>query len=130
MTSPNASSSSTVDPRVAAALATGGIIDISTTGRRSGQPHRIEIAFFNVGGRIFISGMPGPRDWYANLLRDPGLVLHLKDTAQADLPARARPVVEAGERRAVLEQVLAGIGRQGELDRWMRESPLVEVELT
>ena len=36
-------------------------IDITTTGRQTGQPHRIEIVFHNVGGRIFVSGMPGVR---------------------------------------------------------------------
>ena len=41
----------------------GGIIDITTTGRKSGRPHRIEIAFHSLNGKIYISGMPGRRDW-------------------------------------------------------------------
>ena len=47
-------------------------IDITTTGRRSGQARRIEIWMLDVDGRFFITGTPGRRDWLANLLADPG----------------------------------------------------------
>jgi hypothetical protein len=50
-----------VDERVRRALASDRTIDITTTGRRSGQPRRIEIWFHNLGGRIYISGLPGSR---------------------------------------------------------------------
>ena len=39
-------------------LANGHAIDITTTGRMTGLPRRIEIVFHNIDGRIFISGMP------------------------------------------------------------------------
>jgi hypothetical protein len=44
-------------------LRTDRLIDITTTGSRSGELRRIEIGFFNVEGRIFITGRPGPRGW-------------------------------------------------------------------
>ena len=47
-------------PDVDAALERGHTIDITTTGRRSGEPRRIEIVFHNVDGRIYISGVPSP----------------------------------------------------------------------
>ena len=35
-------------------------IDITTTGRRTGEARRIEIAIHNIDGRLYISGMPSP----------------------------------------------------------------------
>jgi hypothetical protein len=91
-------------------------------------PRRIEIWFHNLGGRIYISGLPGRRDWYANLVADPELVFHLKETARVDLPARAILVTDPTERRRVLRDLLAGIGREDDLDTWLAASPIVEVE--
>ena len=59
-------------------LADDPTIDITTTGRRSGKSRRVEIWMLDVDGRFFITGTPGPRDWLANLLADPSLVVHLK----------------------------------------------------
>ncbi|MBV7338605.1 nitroreductase family deazaflavin-dependent oxidoreductase, partial [Chloroflexi bacterium TSY] len=71
----------------------------------------------------------GPRDWYANLLADPRFVFHLKETLQADLPARARPVTDPTERRRVLaDPVMNWYHHQvRSLDDLVDGSPLVEV---
>ena len=34
------------------------LIDITTTGRRSGEPRRLEIVFHRIDGRFYISGSP------------------------------------------------------------------------
>ena len=47
-----------MDANVSRALSHGQVIDITTTGRRTGQPRRIEIVFHNIDGRIYITGMP------------------------------------------------------------------------
>ncbi len=73
------------------------------------------------------NGLPGSRDWYANLMAEPGFVFHLKQTVCVDLPARARPVTEPAERRRVLRELLAGIGRDGDFDEWFEASPIIEV---
>jgi len=104
-------------------------IDITVVGRRSGQPRRLEIWFHNLDGRIYISGLPGPRDWYANLLAHPEFTFHLKESVQADISARARPVIDPERRRSVLRTLLEGIGRADELESWVEGSPLVEVDL-
>ena len=104
-------------------------VDITTTGRRSRQPRRIEIWFHNLDGRIYISGLPGRRGWYANVAAHPDFVFHLKETAQADIPARAHPITDPAERRRVLPGLLAGLGRERELEDWVDRSPLIEVEL-
>jgi deazaflavin-dependent oxidoreductase (nitroreductase family) len=116
----------TTDERVARALSRGHTIDITTTGRRSGVPRRLELVFHNIDGRIIISGMPGRRSWYANLLADPRFTFHLKGAVKADLPATARAIVEPEERRAIMARVAQNWGRD-DLDVMMRRSPLVEV---
>jgi deazaflavin-dependent oxidoreductase (nitroreductase family) len=118
-----------VDERIRQAIATDRTIDITTIGRRSGEPRRIEIWRYRVDGRTFLSGTPGSRDWYANLVANPDFTYHLKGTVTADLAARARPITQVGERREVIEQIIGGLGRaEGEVERWVAESPLIEVE--
>jgi deazaflavin-dependent oxidoreductase (nitroreductase family) len=110
------------------ALAHDRVIDITTTGRRTGESRRIEIWFHRVDGRLYITGTPGARSWYANLVAHPDFTFHLKESVQADLPARAKPV-EGEEKARVLDAIVASIpGRTITLDP--ATSPLVEVELT
>jgi deazaflavin-dependent oxidoreductase (nitroreductase family) len=112
-------------------LSRGGVIDITTTGRRSGEPRRIEIVFHRIDGRIWISGIPSPRrrGWIANLADDPKLTVHLKGPlAVADLPATARIVEDPTERRHVLERV-AQAWRRSDLDQMVAASPLIEVTI-
>jgi deazaflavin-dependent oxidoreductase (nitroreductase family) len=119
---------STTDP-IRQALAQGQVIDITTTGRRTGEPRRIEIVFHNIGGRIYITGMPRPdrrRSWLANLEADPQLTFHLKRSVAADLPATARIVAGEAERRAVLAEV-AKVWRGQDVEAMVRYSPLIEV---
>jgi deazaflavin-dependent oxidoreductase (nitroreductase family) len=118
------------DAAIRDALAHGHTIDITTTGRRSGQPRRKEIVFHAIDGHLYISGTPRPRkrDWLRNLEADPHLIFHLKETVQANLPATARVIVEAEERRAILAAVARIWGRD-DLEAMVRESPLIEVTI-
>ena len=118
-----------MDPAIRAALDRGGIVDITTTGRRSGDPRRIEIVFHNVDGRIIISGMPmreRTRAWLHNLEADPRLTLHLKQGVTADLPATARIVTDEAERRDLLVHVARNWNRT-DVDAMVAWSPLIEV---
>jgi deazaflavin-dependent oxidoreductase (nitroreductase family) len=103
-------------------------IDITTTGRRSGEPRRIEIWMLDVDGRFFITGTPGRRDWLANLTDHPDLVVHLKRHAHVDLPARAAVVSDPVTRRRVIDHLSASWYRgQAPVDELMAGSPMVEV---
>jgi deazaflavin-dependent oxidoreductase (nitroreductase family) len=115
-----------LDERVTRALSRGHTIDITTIGRKTGQPRQIETVFHNIDGRIVLSGLPGKRSWYANLLANPRFTFHLKGAVKADLPATARAIVEPVERRAVMERVARNWGRR-DLDVMLERSPLVEV---
>lgn len=107
----------------------GHTIDITTTGRRSGLPRRIEIVFHNFGGRIYISGLPSqqPRAWLLNLRAQPHFVFHLKQLIKADLPATAREITDPAERHEVLTKV-AQVWRR-EVEPMERFSPLIEVTI-
>jgi deazaflavin-dependent oxidoreductase (nitroreductase family) len=113
---------------VRSALQRGHLIDITTTGRRSGRPRRIEIAFHNIEGRIYISGLPSPRrrSWLTNLASNPRFIFHLKGRTSADLPATARIIDDETERRTILHHVARNWGRS-DVERMVRQSPLIEV---
>ena len=105
-------------------------IDITTTGRRSGRPRRIEVRLYNLDGLLYLTGTPGIRDWYANLLANPVLTIHLKEGVLADLPASATPIRDPDRRSEVLSLIHElGRGRLGQLDAMVDGSPLVEVHL-
>jgi deazaflavin-dependent oxidoreductase (nitroreductase family) len=110
------------------ALEHGHTIDITTKGRRSGKPRRLEIVFHNIDGRIYISGTPSlrKRAWLANLEADPHMTFHLKGRTRADLPATARVIAEEPERRAILPHIARNWGRT-DVDRMVQYSPLIEV---
>jgi len=104
------------------------VVDITTTGRKSGQERRIEIVLHNIGGRLYISGQPSRkrRGWLANLEKNPKFTLHLKRGARADLPATAREIIDDKERRQVLEDV-ARHWKRTDVDTMVEYSPLIEV---
>jgi len=116
-----------MDQRIQKALSRERTIDITTIGRKTKKQRRIEIWFHNIDGRIFISGLPGRRSWYANMLANPEFTFHLKGNVKADLPATARAVRDEAERRSVFFKMLGKEGSKRDMDAWMKGSPLVEV---
>jgi len=118
----------TLDPKLAQALSQGGTIDITTVGRTSGKPRRLEIVFHNIDGKIYISGMPSPnrRSWLANLDAHPNFTFHLKGPVKADLPAKARIITDESERRTILAPI-ARFWKRNDLERMVVQSPLIEV---
>lgn len=120
-----------MDATVRRAIERGLTCDITTTGRKSGTPRRIEIWYFVVEGRVYLTGTPGRRDWLANLRAEPQLTFHVKEGARADLAARATIVEDAAERRKILGAVMAGNSwfraQRFDLESWVADSPLVEV---
>ena len=118
-----------MDTQVTKALSRGGVIDMTTTGRRTGEPRRIEIAYHSIDGRIYITGMPRAdrtRRWLLNLEADPHFTFHLKGAVDADLPATARVVTDEAERRAVFEYVVT-VWKGQDVETMNRYSPLIEV---
>jgi deazaflavin-dependent oxidoreductase (nitroreductase family) len=119
-----------MDPSIAVALSRPGTIDITTTGRISGAPRRVEIVFHVFNGRIYISGVPNAhrkRAWLANLEANPAMTFHLKGAVSADLVAKARVLTDPAERRQILEQV-ARVWRR-DPEAMIEHSPLIEVTI-
>ncbi|WP_114423511.1 nitroreductase/quinone reductase family protein [Nocardioides houyundeii] len=113
------------------------IVDITTIGRQTGRPRRIEIFFYRAAGNTYLcSGAGGgATSWYANLLADPSFTFHLKNGVTADLAAQATPVVDPVERQTVLGAIVddlnqphdPGTIRPTRLEDWA-ESRLMRID--
>ena len=109
--------------------------DIVTTGRRSGNPHEIEIWFGVVidGGATMylISGNGATADWYQNLLFNREVVVKLAGEAHL---GHARPVVEPDERHRVGDLMGAKYVWGGDpsigltYDAWCYDVPAIAIE--
>ena len=110
-----------------ARLAAIRTIDLTTIGRRSGVATRIEIWWFHVDGRFVITGTPGTRDWYANVLADPRVIVH---TADDDIVGTATPISDMDFRNRVFTHPdVSWYQTQTELDRLVAASPMIEISL-
>jgi len=117
-----------MDAAVRRALETDLTVDITTIGRQSGRPRRIEIWLLGIDGRLFITGTIGKRDWLANLRADPHLTVHLKQRVRADVSCVANEVTDSETRRSVLEHISADWYRdQQPLDDLLARAPMVEI---
>ncbi|MEV6303426.1 nitroreductase/quinone reductase family protein [Actinoplanes sp. NPDC051861] len=116
----------TVTDEARRALERQQTVEITTTGRRSGRPRRIETWRYLADGRYWLTGSPGSRDWYANVLAHPEFTLHLTDR---DLRVRGRAVTDPDERARVFGAIVPGLSWAGSLESWIAGSPLVEIEL-
>ncbi len=113
-------------------------IDITTTGRRSGEPRRIETAFYRFEDSVYLSGIPTekPRAWLLNLIDEPRFIFHLKYAVTADLPATATVITDPVERERILTQFVDEFAKRHTADspwpifplsEWLQNSPLARV---
>ncbi len=111
-------------------LTVGELVDITTTGRKSGEARRIEIRLHVLDGRFYLSGRPGnPRSWLANMAAHPEMTLHLKQAIVRDVPSTAAVISDADERRRVFALMLEREERMShvDVDVWAATAPLVEL---
>ena len=99
---------------------------LTTRGRRTGRPHRIEIWFVAHEDAAYVLA-GGKGDWYRNLVADPAVTLEVggerRDT-QASTIAVDAPV-NAVVRPAMVAKYQPGSGE--DLEEWSREALLVRV---
>ena len=75
-------------------MATDDFCYLTTNGRRSGRPHRIEIWYGRDGDTLYLmSGGQRRSDWVQNLIADPAVTVELDGAVHT---ARAR-LLEGGE---------------------------------
>ena len=108
-------------------LASHLTIELTTYGRQSGEPRRTEIWWFRVEGRFVITGTPGRRDWMANVLADPRVVVHV---GGRDIEATATVIDDPVFRRRVFtDPGISWYSTQAQLDRLVELAPMIELEL-
>jgi len=113
------------DERDISTLAQTRTIELTTWGRRSGRPARIEIWWFHVDSRFIITGSPGRRDWFANVNADPRLIIHANGR---DYPGAAKVIIDKTFRTTVFTDPDIGWYRtQAELDLLVDSAPMIEI---
>jgi deazaflavin-dependent oxidoreductase (nitroreductase family) len=99
---------------------------VTTTGRVSGRPHRIEIWFVYDDGRLYLMSGGGDRsDWVRNLRRDPAVRL---EVGAFDGRATAEVLDDAGEDSPVRHLMAAkyqGWHEGEQLTEWARTALVV-----
>ena len=119
-----------MDDVVRQALEVDRNVDITTIGRKTGEARRIEIWHHLVDGVVYLTSLPGKRSWFANMLANPDMTFHVKESIQRDIPSMAVPITDPDEKRELFTKIKAAEGRMAHLDvdRWVSESPLVRVD--
>ena len=109
-------------------------VGITTRGRKSCSPRRIEIWAHDLDGRLIIASSPGKRSWYANLIANPHFMYHARGVGHRGVPAVARPITNQDERRAILATLKESSQywdkHMDDIEDWVQRSCLVEVTLT
>lgn len=103
---------------------------LSTTGRRSGRTHTVEIWFAADGDTLYLLAGGGERsDWVANLRAEPSVAVRVAGQVWR---AEARVVTDAGEARRAATLVHAKYqpGYGGDLSGWRDTALPVAVALT
>lgn len=104
-------------------------IELTTYGRRTGRPNRVEIWWFRFDDRFVITGTPGPRDWLANVRANPAVVVH---AGGSDHPGHAIEITDEGWKRRFFEQTQNEVHwyrEQAGLSRLVADSPMIEIRL-
>lgn len=102
---------------------------LTTTGRITGSPHRIEIWFAMADETVYL--MAGDRDrsdWVRNLMISPDVVLEIGDRKRS---TRARVVVESSDEDAAVRRLMLekyGDRDGGDLSTWGRTALVVAID--
>lgn len=103
---------------------------VTTTGRRTGRPHTIEIWFGERDGSLYLLSGGGDRsDWVRNIRAEPGVSVRVGDRVR---PGVARivedPDEEAAARRLLASKYQGWQDRQP-LSRWASTALVVAIDL-
>ncbi len=100
-------------------------VDLTTWGRKSGLPRRVEIWMVRVADRYYITGTPGRRDWLANVRSKAEAIIH---TDADDVSCSVREVTEHAERRSVMEAAASHWYRtQRDVSDLVASAPMIEL---
>lgn len=104
---------------------------VTTKGRRTGNPHELEIWFGVVDDTLYLISGTGPNaDWYRNALADTEVTVRIKSDTRA---GAARAVTDEAERRSVGELMGAKYPWDGDasigltFEAWCFDVPLLAI---
>ena len=102
---------------------------LTTIGRRTGRPHRIEIWFAAHDGRLYLlSGGRERSDWVRNLQANAHVTVELGDETHAGVAGVLQPGTDEDQRA---RELLVGKYREGDnLDEWGRTALPVAIEFS
>ncbi|HEY3529464.1 MAG TPA: nitroreductase family deazaflavin-dependent oxidoreductase [Nocardioides sp.] len=108
-------------------MGTDSVCYLTTTGRRSGRPHRIEIWFLERGDAVYLFSGGGERsDWVRNLQREPHVDLELPGRPSQRYSASVVKDADDGLRREMDVKYYAT--DPGEhITEWARDSTVVRL---
>lgn len=108
-------------------LASVRTINLTTFGRTTGLPRRIEIWWFRVGDRFVITGTPGRRDWVANIMANPRVIVHVDGM---DIETTVSVITDKEQRLEVFKQPeTRWYSSQAELEHLLAAAPMIAVQL-
>ena len=110
------------------ALATTEFCYLTTRGRRTGQPHRIEIWFVARDEGAYLVSDSDRADWYQNLIADPSVILEIAGERRR---TTAAPVERADPSNAIVRPAMVAKYQGGygdDLNRWSRTAWVVRIE--
>lgn len=103
---------------------------LTTTGRRTGQPHRIEIWYAVSGETIYLlAGGGRSSDWVQNLIADPTVTVEIDDGISS-ATARVLDAGDEAERARTLVHDKYATRGHGDLTAWRDRALPVAVDLT
>jgi deazaflavin-dependent oxidoreductase (nitroreductase family) len=113
------------------ALSTENFCYLTTTGRKTGRPHEIEIWFALHAGRLYLLSGGGRRsDWVRNLMADEHVDVRIAGRALAGVAEVVPAPEDDGVARRLLASKYQGWREGSPLSHWAESALLVRVELT
>jgi deazaflavin-dependent oxidoreductase (nitroreductase family) len=107
-------------------MAGRGLLILTTTGARSGEPRSVVLGYGHHGDRLVVlasdNGAPKAPAWYHNLLANPTAIIELAGPERLDV----RATTARSQERDELAKALPYLGQQQNLTK--REIPIVVFE--
>jgi deazaflavin-dependent oxidoreductase (nitroreductase family) len=99
---------------------------LTTSGRITGSPHRIEIWFARHEDTLYLLSGGGDRsDWVRNLMVSPDVVVEIRGTKRS---TRARVVEDPEEDALARTLLLEKYGSGGDLNEWGRTALPIAID--
>jgi deazaflavin-dependent oxidoreductase (nitroreductase family) len=103
---------------------------LTTTGRVTGKPHKIEIWFGLHNATLYLMAGDGKSDWVKNLLKNPSVTVRI---AKHIFSGTARPVIENEQEQMLARHMIADKYKEREADgllsEWAQTAVVVGIDL-